>query len=912
VAKKIEAFKLSGRVEVDASKAKGELKNVSNEAQSAAKAVKGVDGALSGGGFKSKARDLFGSLGNVSEILTAIPIVGGAIKSAVGAVTGPMADLAQRGLEFDDIVETAMIGFSTMLKSEDEAKKHLESLKKFAATTPFEFRDLIGYSQELQGMGFQAKEIVPTLTAVGDALSAMGRTDHIESVIEALGKMKAMGRVSGEEIRRIAETGIPVYKILADAVGLTTKQVQKLAEENKLNADEAINILTQELESKYKGSMDKISKNTRQGALSNFEDNLDRLAGQAVQNVHDGMTEALNTVNDGFDKGLGTGLAATLGRAGGAVSNVFNTALKGILGGDFLTKMKDAAGNIVNTASDTIVNNTPTFIRSLSDMAVSGYDSFAKEWGIQSPSRKMIEAGGYIAEGLRIGLTRSQARMYAAMRQLFDADPAFLDKLITESIKRGINPDHILNAIAAESGFNKAAQNGFGYSGLIQFGDDERRQVGMPRETWGEGGRAAAKEFLSSISASEQLDYVFRYLDQRAHGRKLDTQAKVYETIGAGSVKGGPDAVRFAAGSRGARNNPLWDFNGDGTIQNWEFGPAAEKKLGAGVRFTVNGTEVSNSNPMPVAVVEYKMAARDPFADAPAGGRHTRSNPMPVQIVGAGGDLTGGVGELAGGPPRLNPRLEIPDLNMDVVPVVTAQMSQLLDTTKGVVVAVDAVDGALADAEKKTDNSVKARRARLLHIDKAAGEDFAKIWGDLATGFEGVLNSALTNTEGSFKDWTVNLAASFFTMLQQMSAQLIASAVMKFLFNPAEAGMSGTGTSGFLGSLLGSLSGLFGGKRASGGDVERGRAYLIGEKGPEIFTPGATGFITPNHVAFGGDGAGGAGGAPAQNINLRNVILFDPTHVTNAMRSSEGERVTMAHIDRNITQIAEKIQRFTS
>lgn len=881
MAKRIEAFKLAGRVEVSTDKVKKDLRDVAGEAKSAASAVKNIDGSLRGGGIKSAGASILSSLGNVSEILTAIPIVGSGIKSLVGSITSPMAELVDRGLQFQDIVESAAVGFKTMLGSEQAARQHLNELQKFAASTPFEFRDLIGYSQELQGMGFEAKEIIPTLTSVGDALSAMGRTDHIESVIEALGKMKAMGRVSGEEIRRIAETGIPVYKILANAVGLTTKQVQKLAEENKLNADEAINILTQELESKYKGSMDEISKHTRQGALSNMEDNLDRLAGEAVKNVHDGMTQALNTLNEGFDKGLGTGIAATLNRAGGAVSSLFNTALQGLLGGDFLTKYVDASKNIIQTSADTITNNTPSFVKSLSDMAVSGYDSFAKEWGIQSPSRKMIEAGGYIAEGLRIGLTRSQARMYAAMRQLFDADPEFLDKLISESIKRGINPDHILNAIAAESGFNKAAQNAFGYSGLIQLGDDERRQVGMPRETWGEGGRAAAKEFLSSISASEQLDYIFRYLDQRAHGRTLDTQAKVYETIGAGSVKGGPDAVRFAAGSRGARNNPLWDVNGDGTIQNWEFGPAAEKKLGAGVRFTVNGSEVTRSNPMPVSVVEYTMASRDPFADAPAGG-----------------------------PPRLNPHLEIPDLKMDVVPVITAQMSQLLDTSKGVVVAVDDIDGALASAERKTDNSVKARRQRLLHIDKAAGEDFAKIWGDMATGFEGVLNSALTTTEGNFKDWTVNLAASFFTMLQQMSAQLIASAVMKFLFNPSEAGMSGTGTSGFLGSLLGSLSGLFGGKRAGGGDVEHGRAYLVGEKGPEIFTPGASGFITPNKVAFGG--GGGAAAQGRQDINLRNVIVFDPAHVTSAMMSSEGERVTMAHIDANISQIAEKIQRFTS
>lgn len=43
----------------------------------------------------------------------------------------------------------------------------------------------------------------------------------------------------------------------------------------------------------------------------------------------------------------------------------------------------------------------------------------------------------------------------------------------------------------------------------------------------------------------------------------------------------------------------------------------------------------------------------------------------------------------------------------------------------------------------------------------------------------------------------------------------------------------------------------FGGPRAGGGPVARGMNYLVGENGPELFTPGSNGTITPNH-ALGG------------------------------------------------------------
>lgn len=52
--------------------------------------------------------------------------------------------------------------------------------------------------------------------------------------------------------------------------------------------------------------------------------------------------------------------------------------------------------------------------------------------------------------------------------------------------------------------------------------------------------------------------------------------------------------------------------------------------------------------------------------------------------------------------------------------------------------------------------------------------------------------------------------------------------------------------SGFV-SGLGQAWG-FGGARAMGGPVERGRTYLVGERGPELFQPAAAGRIIPNHA----------------------------------------------------------------
>jgi hypothetical protein len=58
-----------------------------------------------------------------------------------------------------------------------------------------------------------------------------------------------------------------------------------------------------------------------------------------------------------------------------------------------------------------------------------------------------------------------------------------------------------------------------------------------------------------------------------------------------------------------------------------------------------------------------------------------------------------------------------------------------------------------------------------------------------------------------------------------------------------------------LGSKIGgAIGGMFGGGKASGGPVAGGTTYLVGEKGPELFTPSGNGTIIPNG-AFGGSGS---------------------------------------------------------
>lgn len=85
----------------------------------------------------------------------------------------------------------------------------------------------------------------------------------------------------------------------------------------------------------------------------------------------------------------------------------------------------------------------------------------------------------------------------------------------------------------------------------------------------------------------------------------------------------------------------------------------------------------------------------------------------------------------------------------------------------------------------------------------------------------------------------------------------IASAALRSGLNSIGAGGQGGGILTSMASILGSILGAPG--RATGGPVSPGRAYRVGERGPEVFVPTSSGRIE----------TGGSRGGPA---NIRLIV----------------------------------------
>jgi len=83
-------------------------------------------------------------------------------------------------------------------------------------------------------------------------------------------------------------------------------------------------------------------------------------------------------------------------------------------------------------------------------------------------------------------------------------------------------------------------------------------------------------------------------------------------------------------------------------------------------------------------------------------------------------------------------------------------------------------------------------------------------------------------------------------LLNNVADRFLDLALNQALFGNA----AGEFSKGKGGGIFGAIAGIF---KANGGPVRSGKSFIVGEKGPELFTPGRSGAITPNHKLMGGN-----------------------------------------------------------
>lgn len=226
--------------------------------------------------------------------------------TAALAITGIGAAIAAAGakaIQAAGNLQNVQTAFTNMLGSAEKASAFTKQLQSFAAATPFEFNQVTAAAQKFLAFGFTAEQVIPTLTAVGDAAAGVGLgAEGINRVTLALGQIAAKSKVQSDEMLQLTEAGIPAWQMLADKIGVSVPEAMDMVTKGMVDAQTGISALVTGMNQKFGGMMEQQSQ-TIQGTWSTMMDGLEQTAGQVglrlaeslnITGIFQGIGETLN------------------------------------------------------------------------------------------------------------------------------------------------------------------------------------------------------------------------------------------------------------------------------------------------------------------------------------------------------------------------------------------------------------------------------------------------------------------------------------------------------------------------------------------------------------------------------------------------------------------------------------------
>jgi phage-related minor tail protein len=145
----------------------------------------------------------------------------------------------------------------------------------------------------------------------------------------------------------------------------------------------------------------------------------------------------------------------------------------------------------------------------------------------------------------------------------------------------------------------------------------------------------------------------------------------------------------------------------------------------------------------------------------------------------------------------------------------------------------------------------------------AAGQALSNFASGPVAGSMASIESAVTRSFNSVSSTIARAALSGKNSISQLTDSVLADfdriAVSQFIVKPVESLVTSA-----IGSLL-----PVAGARAVGGPVAPGASYLVGENGPELFTPSGSGDITSNAAL-----TSARGGSVTVNISTPDAASF--------------------------------------
>lgn len=216
-----------------------------------------------------------------------------------GKLTGQLVKFAKRGaIAMGSAITAAMVSgvkynaqmeqyfqsFKTMLGNTQEATKHMQMLKKFAAETPFEMTDLAQASQTLLAFGEDVNLIEGDLKMLGDI--SLGNREKFSALALVFGQVKSQGRLMGQDLLQMINAGFNPLRVISQKTGKSVTELKDEMAKGKITFEMVADAMKTATSAggQFNDAMKAQSK-TMVGLWSTLKDNVHAKLGEATQEV---------------------------------------------------------------------------------------------------------------------------------------------------------------------------------------------------------------------------------------------------------------------------------------------------------------------------------------------------------------------------------------------------------------------------------------------------------------------------------------------------------------------------------------------------------------------------------------------------------------------------------------------------
>lgn len=749
----------------------------------------------------------------------------GMVRSLTGALAGIGAALGVRELirltdTWTDLSSRVNIAAGSMEAGEAVMARIPEMARRTYSSIEQTTESYLSNSTALRELGYSTDQTLDYVEALNNALTVAGaKGDRAASVSSALAKAMAGGSLSGQNLNTVIETGGRVAEALAEGLGVSVGELRRLGAQGRITGRDIVTALSSQLE------------RLRREAASmpaTISDGLQLLNNALLQYVGNGdsatatsarIAEALTIIADNFDTAADAGLKLAAVLAGALLGR----SIAGLIG-------RLGLGTVALTS----------FVRALAAArtmgglatVMGGVGAAAGPMGVLVGGAVVASIVAYTGSSREAtAASKGWAAALAAVKDAAEEVPPAVDKIAESNDRAAKRIEDSLKVGAEEIRKLEGAVAGY----LHQLDAATMReaiseeQIGQVRSVVAQflNGRKSAAELSAAIDAmalprADLLEY-FKELAERIEASRKATAAlnKERAAIGQADEAGesradqlrreGAEEYIQAQRDRNALTQKQLDLENEiarvranslkegKSLTDEQVKQLAQENLAANARRAAEGRATKQGDRDAEA---YRRAAEQI-------GERTQA-------------LLAETAAQAGINPLINDygyAIEKAKAQHHLLTAATkAGIKDTPELRQKIGELANAYALATAESAKLAESQEKVRQN---------SDEMRALGRDVMSGFISDMRNGVSASE------------ALGNALNKVSDKLLDIA-MNSLFD----------SKGPLGSLFGAggFGSLFGGARAAGGPVAPNRAYLVGERGPEMIVPKTAGMVIPNHA----------------------------------------------------------------